>query len=508
MDKIKEIWIQAAIFFIVGIIWRLPFQSKILHEWDSVNFALALDKYDLRLHQPHPPGMFFLYILSGRLFNFFLDDPNASLVWVSTIATGFAAATIFILGQTWFGRQTGSTIALLMLSSPLIWFQGEVALSYMLEFFWVLLIVWGCYHLRYGNKLVFFSTAIFLGLAGGIRPNTPFFLFPLWAIAVFLGCREHKYKFTDVILAVILGLISVCVWLIPMVASSGGIDEFWQTMQPWLEKHPKDGIGRSLLDEDNVSSLEGVYLNFKLLLEAVLYGIGFGLFPLIWWLGDSRKQLKQKFLKDWRWQTLLIWLLPGLIYLIFVHIKRLGHSFTILPVFIIIAGIAIAEASKSWQKKQQKAKVILPGIIFLGNILFFTLGPANWQTSLPTWETIIQYDRYISERVAAISRRFSPTETMVLTTGRNGRIREFYLAEYSGTGYDSQPGEAEEIITLPENIRNLVLFEDKVLSDLESEPEYETITLPSQATIRYLTWDEDRQVKLNKYSLSIEEKNE
>ncbi|MEC4987064.1 MAG: hypothetical protein SAK42_23415, partial [Oscillatoria sp. PMC 1076.18] len=500
--------IQAAIFFIVGIIWRIPFQSKILHEWDSVNFALALDKYDLRLHQPHPPGMFFLYILSGRLFNFFLHDPNASLVWVSTIATGFAAATIFILGQTWFGRQTGSTIALLMLSSPLIWFQGEVALSYMLELFWVLLIVLGCYHLHNGNKFAFFSTAILLGLAGGIRPNTPFFLFPLWAIAVFLSYREHKYKLTDIIVAVILGIISICIWLIPMIASTGGIDEFWQTMQPWLEKHPKDGIARSLLKEDKVSSLEGVYLNFKLLVEAVIYGIGFGLFPLIWWFRNQSKQFKQRLLNDWRWQTLLIWLLPGIIYLTFVHIKRLGHSFTILPIFIIIGGIAIAEAAKTWQKKQAKAKVILPGIIFVGNILFFTLAPANWQNSFPTWETIIQYDRYISERVNTISRRFSPAETMILTTGRNGRIRDFYLAEYSGSGYDSQPGEGEEIITLSENIRNLVLFEDKVLSNLETEPQFKTITLPSQGEIRYLTWNENQQVKLSKDILSIEAKKE
>ena len=40
----------------LALITRLPCRSIILHHWDSVNFALALEHYDVRLHQPHPPG--------------------------------------------------------------------------------------------------------------------------------------------------------------------------------------------------------------------------------------------------------------------------------------------------------------------------------------------------------------------------------------------------------------------------------------------------------------------
>ena len=121
-----NIWLEAAFFCLLGVLLRLPCQSHILHEWDSVQFALALDNFDIRLHQPHPPGMFVFYILLGRLCHLFIPDANASLVCLSTIATGLATATIFILTSNWLGRATGRIIALVLLTSPLVWFQGEL----------------------------------------------------------------------------------------------------------------------------------------------------------------------------------------------------------------------------------------------------------------------------------------------------------------------------------------------------------------------------------------------
>src|SRR5687767_5428741 len=93
------LWKQGAVILLLtlGIISRLPFQSNILHHWDSINFALALDHFDLYMHRPHPPGMFVFYILLGRLINWALQDPNASLVWISIITTGLGAAAIFSL---------------------------------------------------------------------------------------------------------------------------------------------------------------------------------------------------------------------------------------------------------------------------------------------------------------------------------------------------------------------------------------------------------------------------
>ncbi len=53
----KDTWI-ALLFSFLALLLRIPFMSRFLYHWDSVNYALSLERYDVRLHQPHPPGYF------------------------------------------------------------------------------------------------------------------------------------------------------------------------------------------------------------------------------------------------------------------------------------------------------------------------------------------------------------------------------------------------------------------------------------------------------------------
>ena len=45
---------------------RWPYRVRLLPTWDAVQFALALERYDVVRHQPHPPG-YILYVALGRL---------------------------------------------------------------------------------------------------------------------------------------------------------------------------------------------------------------------------------------------------------------------------------------------------------------------------------------------------------------------------------------------------------------------------------------------------------
>ena len=49
------------IFFFLILLTRLLFKSHYLYEWDSVHYALAIEKLDILWHQPHPPG-YILYV--------------------------------------------------------------------------------------------------------------------------------------------------------------------------------------------------------------------------------------------------------------------------------------------------------------------------------------------------------------------------------------------------------------------------------------------------------------
>src|SRR5919198_1092555 len=67
MDQKSDRWdvIFATLLSVVTVASRLPYRTRMLYNWDSVQFALALREYDVVKHQPHPPG-YVLYVALGR----------------------------------------------------------------------------------------------------------------------------------------------------------------------------------------------------------------------------------------------------------------------------------------------------------------------------------------------------------------------------------------------------------------------------------------------------------
>jgi hypothetical protein len=490
----------AMLLFFLGIVSRIPFQSQILHHWDSINFALALEYFDLRLHQPHPPGMFVLYILFGRLLNYFIQDPNSSLVWISILATGFSAAMIFLLGEAWYGKVTGIVIALVMLSSPIVWFHGEVGLSYMPEFLWVLLIVFACYHTGRGNKWALFAATILMGLAGGIRPNTPFFMFPLWVAAVTMGLGSRKYHIRHLVMAILLGIVGVLFWLTLMIQWSGGLTDFIEVMEWWRSQHVEDA-----------GSAEGLLLHIARLTMYTIYGLGIIIIPLIIAFFTHLRQAIVSLRSQWSSQILAIWVIPALSYFVFVHIRQPGHTFTIMPAFMILGGVSTVVVAKLFFVSAGRWAVIAVTAMFIIiNTAFFLLTPSSLFGSsrlifsLPTWATIKEYDRYVGDKLDAIRTTFDPAETVVIADGRNFRIPDYYLSDFQGTSLSYRL--REEPIILPENVQKLVLFDETLQSRYSSNAKIEKITLPNRNVLLFVTWQDGQTASLSNSKFIVTEK--
>ena len=95
--------LDSAILIAATALTRFVFRSHYLYDIDSVNFALALKRFDPSVHQPHPPG-YFLYVCLGRLANLLFHDANAALVAISIVFSCGAVAMIYVLADRWFGR--------------------------------------------------------------------------------------------------------------------------------------------------------------------------------------------------------------------------------------------------------------------------------------------------------------------------------------------------------------------------------------------------------------------
>lgn len=440
-------WLWGLGLATAALLIRLPFRSQFLYHWDSVNFALSLEHYDVRLHQPHPPG-YFLYSMLGRLVNFVIHDANTSLVWISLLSGVLGVVALYGLGTLMFGRQIGVAAALLALTNPLQWFYSEVALSYALEFLLVIIVAGLCYLQFSGHRLVWLWLAILLGVAGGVRQNDLIFLLPLWLLSLSMLSWRQRVASIGV-----LGVV-VTAWMWPMMALSGGPAAYFAAVRT-----ESSGIA----SESSLSSLSQLGLNSFRMMIYVGYGLILGIIPLLWGIW-SLVRTNSAWFKDRRAWVLVLWIGPAACFYVLVHLRQHGHIFTFLPALILLTALAavrLGQALGGSGPPQLLTRIVIATLV-LANGLFFILAPASLFGSerlplqTPSRQTIMQRDTFLEERLAYVRSHFDPRSTVILAGGLDFRHLDYYLRDYRLTNlsYSLSPEKQQ----LPEDIQTLVIF--------------------------------------------------
>ena len=103
---------------------------------------------------------------------------------ISIAASCGAAGMIYLLTRAWYGRGPAVVSLLLFLVSPLCWFHGTVALTYIVEAFFSALIGYLCWHVYAGRAAFAIPASAALAVAAGFRPSTFLFLGPLWLASI------------------------------------------------------------------------------------------------------------------------------------------------------------------------------------------------------------------------------------------------------------------------------------------------------------------------------------
>ncbi|GAB4524263.1 MAG: hypothetical protein Fur0018_07680 [Anaerolineales bacterium] len=489
--------LTALFFFLLGILTRLPFRSQILNHWDSVNFALALQHFDITLHQPHPPGTFMLYLGLGKLLSFIIPEANAALVWLSTLLSGLGVMAMYLLAERLFGQRVGLLSGALSLTSPLVWYHGEVALSYILEYAWVPLVVYAIYRMESRTPGWMLAASLLLGLSGGVRPNTPVFLFPLWAWAVWRNRYSWKQFF---LLGVLPGAFGALLWFVPMVILTGGLDKYIAVMQWWQAQHTAES-----------STLAGILEQSVRLAVYLFYALTAGVLALLWGAWKNIHSLPDILRRDWRAQVLALWIAPGLFYLTVIHIRQPGHTFTILPGVMLLTALATAD-SEQWSALNRLPSIghrltspacALASILLLANIAFFRFAPPylfgiqRMLFNTPSANAIRQYDAYVMPRLTAIREHFGPTSTAVLANGRNFRLPAYYLPNFQALDLSARfdVGVVDTILQPP--IHTLVFFDADIIPPLEEDLPPKTLSLPDGSTLTYIQWPPERSVDVS-----------
>jgi hypothetical protein len=496
----------ATILAALTVVSRLPYRARMLYNWDSVQFALALNEYDVVKHQPHPPG-YILYVALGRLVNYWLHDPTAAYVVLAVAFSGLTTFVVYYVARTVYDRATALASASLLAVSPLFWFYGSVGLTYAGEALFACVVAYFSFRALKGSETDAWLAAGYLGLAGGLRQSSLVLLFPLWLGSTIIGVRRAR----AVLVGLLLIVTAVIAWFLPMVWITGGLARYVAASLDLAETVVKP---TSILD----GAFETTLRMSRYLIESVVVGLG----PLAlaaalvpWYARRHGVGVREWFLVAWAVPAVLVYTL--------VHFGQAGYVLTFLPALVILLShvllVALGSAVAARPRMRVAVAVAVVALVVLVNGSFFVSArPAqrDFDTAKPAWVQTAQDEAFdwIFSRTAAALREheavvetfvdsirglYAPSDTAVITERGNPRsypwLRHamFYLRDY--VTYDLQVGSlpagyyaprlssamvpvAHSEIRVPATIRRLVWFVDHWSPDEERPPGLMEIELP------------------------------
>lgn len=209
----KERYILATIF-VTTLLLRLPFASKWLEDWDSVQFALSLHHFSILDHQPHPPG-YPLYVLMGKLTDLFIGDDLTSLVSLSILFSSLTTILFYKLTKEMFDLKTAVLATVMLIFIPIFWVFSELPLTNIPGLFFYLLSIYLIFKFHNQIKIMIF-TSFLAGFILGVRATEYPVILSLLGLVI-LKHSNPKYSL-GVLIAFVTGIVA---WFIPVLFLTG-----------------------------------------------------------------------------------------------------------------------------------------------------------------------------------------------------------------------------------------------------------------------------------------------
>lgn len=408
-------WLAAPALFLLTFLSRIPFRSRILYHWDSVNFAYAMREFNVAKEQPQPPG-YIVYVWLCRAVDLLFGDPQTTMVWISIVASALAVVALYYLGKAMFDARTGLIAALLLATSPLVWFYGEIALPHSLDMLLVIVGVWWLYETMLGRYGYLYPAVAVMAIAGGVRQQTLVFLAPLIVFAL------RKVGWKRFIAAGILGALICLAWFVPLTLLSGGVRGYLQAMGAYAGRYNAT---------TSVFAGGGWWGLRRNLIKLTLYTLfGWSVAALPWAVYAVRRVWQRAWPS--RWERVIffaLWLVPTLVFYTLIHMGQQGLTFVFLPALLLWG----AKGLTAWMGEGPRRHLaVATAALLLVNVGIFVVAPEyplpTDRVRLLTRATLAGNDRYFGDRFDYIEAHTPAASTAILTS--NWHHLEYYLSEY------------------------------------------------------------------------------
>lgn len=243
----------ATYLFTVSVLIGITFMSLIYaspfaRSWDEVDFALALDRYDLLAMQPHFPGYPY-FILGGMAAHKWVSDPIRALCLFNTFMALSSVVPITLIVRRFTDTGKALLFAAVALSSPLIWVMSAQPMS---EAAGIAVLWWFLWSVGQAlddsaSKWSQIGPPFFFSLLMGIRLS--FFPFGL-ALAVLwrVQVRQSSAGKRWIVLArhAAIACLFQLIWVAGLVGSEGSIPGFFKLAFAFVKGHFTDWGGGAI----------------------------------------------------------------------------------------------------------------------------------------------------------------------------------------------------------------------------------------------------------------------
>jgi len=409
-------WRVAAVFFALGILTRIPFQTEFLWAHDSVLYTRAIERFDPLDQRPQAPGYLY-YVLVVRALYAVVGDPNRAMTIVSLVAGASAVALLYLFAARLYDERTARASGAFLLTAVTFWAYGGVAYPYTL----LAALSIGCAMLLWralrsdtdrGPRLAIATAAY--GIAIGFRTDLAVFLAPLWLMTALAA------PLTWSVASAALGAVLVLGWFFASAALDGGVGRLLEAMR----------VQGKFVD-DRYSAfgdlgLRAIYGNLYELGRFLGRGLYF-LAPLLAAVPLSASARRIEISDRQRVVFLLLWALTPLVIYVPIHVGEYGYIFSMLPGLCVIAARGAVALARGGRMPR-----LLPWLVTtvaLANAAVFLVS----DTPLSARD-VVRRDRGVGERIQRLNQPDLARATIF--AAYDGLIVEYYLSDVGRLGAD------------------------------------------------------------------------
>ena len=360
------LWFILIIFLL--ILTRLFLFQPHFYNWDAVQLGLALTKFDIAHHRPHPPG-YFLYVMLARLIYYLGFSPELTYQVLSLLMTGIGLLGLYLLSRIYLTQTWSLIVVISGLFHPYIWGYSIIGESYASEFAvttwlgYLFILAWE------GNIVALLISGLLIGLSGGIRSNIEIFMSLFFLISLYKSPSNLKYKIYSILFAV----IGTGIWFIPTILNAGGLSRYLMLSHNTVMSVAKTnsllfGITRGY-----------ALMQFKVFMvwNAILLGPMFLLVLPGFFITFMKKDQRDS--KPPLWLILLLWIAPPFLFYTLIFAAKPGYLLGYFTPILIGEG---ALGQKLWCfLKTRNGKSFARVYSYLTGIIVIVLG--SWLFLLP-----------------------------------------------------------------------------------------------------------------------------